>query len=92
MSLQTTAAFSGGWIAGYLYPATATEILKYVNQKNGRGRLGAKPGFSFLDSVLSGPTCPNHRSEKVDVDILGFLWIGPWVPKDHENYGLGFTH
>lgn len=67
MALHTMAALPSGWIWGRLYPATATEILKFVNQKMGGGQVFAKAGFSFFDSVLIvDPLSPNHRSEDVD--------------------------
>lgn len=74
MALHTMAALPSGWIWGHLYPATATEILKFINQKMG-GVVWAKAGFSPFDSVLKvDPLSPNHMSEEVD-EHLGFLLV-----------------
>lgn len=49
MSLQTMAAFLGGWILGYLYPATATENSEICKPKKGEGRdLWQKQTFLVL--------------------------------------------
>lgn len=77
MALHTMAALPSGWIWGHLYSATATEILKYVNQKMAGGEFLAKAGFSSFDSVLKGNHFPQTTGLRRLMNVLGFFWIGP---------------